>query len=139
MPSVVSTEHALLDVKTGAAFDPALTRLGEFVARRQKALFVAATWGIGTQMYCLSNGEPGRVAEPFWDVSRVEELRDVMRRKEKQTVYLVVVTRYLDLFPELSANVIKAVEEAELWQEVPVDPKLIGLAEIRVRKFEAKP
>jgi hypothetical protein len=139
VPSVVSTEHALLDAKTGIAYDPALTRLGEFVARRQKALFVAATWGIGVQMYCLSNGEPGCVAETFWDPSRVEELKDIMRRKEKRTIYLVVVTRYLNLFPELSANVIKAVEETEHWQEVPVDPELIGLAEIQVRKFEAKP
>jgi hypothetical protein len=107
--------------------------------RRQKALFFAATWGMGVQMYCLSNGEAGRVAETFWDPNRVEELKYIMRRKEKQTVYLVVMTRYLNLFPELSANVIKAVEEAEHWREVPVDPELIGLAEIQVRKFEAKP
>lgn len=60
--SVAALERHLADGAASTAFDPSLTRLGEAAAAEASdVMFVATTWGVATQIVCLSNGQANRV------------------------------------------------------------------------------
>src|SRR4030095_1888359 len=73
-PNVIAVERALAEGKATIGFDPVFTRLAKIAAAKSKdAAFIAQDWGIGTQIYCMGDGDDDLVYEPFWsnDVQRV--------------------------------------------------------------------
>ena len=138
LPALYSTEDALMHGKASTGFDPSFTKLAQFAGRHPESQFVATTWGTGVQMYCLSDGQPDHVFEPFWDAARIEQLKAMLKEPNRRFLYLTELPGAVALRADLTARTVKAVEESAEWQEVPVDPELSNLAVVRVRKFERR-
>jgi hypothetical protein len=134
--------HGSFDVSSALArgdsspiWDPSLTRLGEFAAKRAgKDLFVAGNWGVATQILCLSNGHPSVVKEIFEipPDARLDQLLDIDRFRY---VYLVLRVPQLYPDPQQTQKVITAFEEHPKLREVRAEPELAGLTGVSVRKF----
>jgi hypothetical protein len=113
-----SLESALRRGSASEAWDPSLTQLGQFAARRPPGtLFVATDWGVGTQILCFANGKPGRVVEPFWDARglRVPEIAAAI--DGARTLYLVRLRWETGLFAAT----------ARIEREIAVDPSWRGV------------
>ncbi len=75
LPNLASVEGALARGSASAAWDPSLRRIGELAAKNaDRSLYVASDWGVATQIYCLSNGRPEIVREPFWHYKGPKDL-----------------------------------------------------------------
>lgn len=123
--------------RTSSRFDPSLAAVAEFAAAHaDDAVFVASTWGVATQIYCVAQGREGLVYEPFWHDdagARVEALRN---RLAGRTLYLVRLRVPLGVRPAATAAVESALEDPSAWRELPADRSLAGLAAVEVRAFE---
>lgn len=93
--SVSTMERHLADGAASAAFDPSFTRLGQIAAAESdEVLFVATTWGVATQIVCLSNGQTDRVVEAFWRYGPDDRLpRLLEQHPSKRVFYLVAMNR----------------------------------------------
>jgi hypothetical protein len=135
---VASLARALRGSAVTENWDPSLARLGEFAAdRADEALFVATGWGVGTQILCYGNGQSRLVEEPFWDDRGAEQLRGILHRSGKRTVYLV------RLRSDSDANGLAARIEADLlkdpdWVAAPVEPETEAWKGAILRKFQAR-
>jgi hypothetical protein len=134
VPAVATTGAALWQQQHSARFDPAFTRLGNFVAQHPDSLFVAATWGVATQMYCWSQGDDQRIWEPMWDDVQLQRFREKMIAGGWQSLYIVLWPSYDGINPEGTAKTIRAVEESSAWQETESEPE-INESSFVVRKF----
>jgi hypothetical protein len=138
-PIVAATERDLLAGRASAHYyDPSYSRLGEFAARSDgRALFLAAGWGVGTQIYTLSGGRDGLVREPFWSADATREIPALLTRTDRESIYLV--RRRVDappiVFPERTEAIVRAMEGAPGWREVPPEPEVAALRAVDVRKF----
>jgi hypothetical protein len=134
LPADRATAAALVAGRSGLAYDPSFSALGEFAGRHPEAAFVAADWGMGSQLYCLVNARPATVYEPFW---KTGESRGVAALVEQggQDVLYVVVRRKAPLFRENTAMILEGITTSPAWREVPVDPEVGGYQTMEVRKF----
>ena len=115
------------------AWDPSLTRLGEFSASRAgKDMFLAANWGVATQFYCLSGGHPHVVRE--W--GEVHALEESIGLGRVRSLYVVLNLQANFPDPNYSRGVISAVEKHPNLVEVPIEAELTGMAAVQVRKFK---
>jgi hypothetical protein len=135
IPTVVAVEQSLGSGKAADRFDPEFTRVAELsVARAADAVFVSGDWGTATQLYCIGNGRPDMVFEPFWSNDPAAAVLDIASRTTKATMY-VLVTGIAPQFAKASESILDAMRNAPGWEEVPVEKEFAGLARIRVRKF----
>ena len=135
VPNVVAVEQQLEAGKASQRFDPEFTRVAEIsAAKSANAAFVAADWGMATQLYCMNNGKPDSVYETYWGQDPAGNMQEVLKRTMKPEVY-VLVAGISPQFADASAAILQAVTKAPDWQEMPVDKEFDGLHRIRVRKF----
>ncbi|MGI8587111.1 MAG: hypothetical protein ACR2M0_05410 [Chloroflexia bacterium] len=134
-PGVLAVEGDLVGGRSGLAYDPGFSRLGEFAAAHiNEAVFVAADWGMGNQIYCLANGPATGVYEPFWDAQSARNVLTVIAPARKQILYLIT-RRKTPRYPDTTALILKAVTSSPDWREVQVEPEVAALRPVRVRKF----
>jgi hypothetical protein len=132
---LVSLEESFLRDDSSLSWDPSLTKIGYFVARHsEEAVFIAANWGVATQMYCLSNGKPNLVYEPFWDYHGPERIRRIIEQSGKKTLYLVV-SKYNNPKAYETLRIIRDFETLSNWKEFPVEDDVRELAAVEIRKF----
>ncbi len=114
------------------AWDPSLTRLGEFCASRAgQDVFLAANWGVATQIFCLSDGHPHVVREWWAAPALAKSIR--LGRFRSLYVVLNLHTNFPD--SDFSRGVITEFEKHPRLVEVPVEQELAELAAVKVRKF----
>jgi hypothetical protein len=134
-PNVIAVERALAEGKATIGFDPVFTRLAKIAAAKSKdAAFIAQDWGIGTQIYCMGDGDDDLVYEPFWsnDVQRVT--LSMMQATKKNTLYFV--SSSVDpRFADAARSAILATTQATDWEEAPVEKELTDLNYFQIRKF----
>lgn len=135
LPVVVDTAAAIAATRTSPRFDPAPTRVAAFLAGREEALVVAATWGIANQIIACAAGRPGAVYEPIYGDDDVDAFRDVLARSDRTILYAVTVPSVAHLFPARTARVLAAIASDHRWREVAVDAELPATPLVRVRKF----
>lgn len=128
-------EADLLAGRSSEAWDPGLTRLGEFSARQGGASgFIAADWGVALQMIVAGNGRTP-VDEPFWSFDGVRSLEASLRRLRRDTVYLVFKHPPTGVAPSRTASILPAMRALPGWREVDADPEVRDLAPVRLFKF----
>jgi hypothetical protein len=138
IPNVAAVEGAFAQGKASAEFDPEFTRLAEMAAMRaDEAVFVAADWGTANQIYCLANGKPDFVYEPFWGEDTAANARGIASTTTKRALY-VVVAGIAPAFAGVADPIEDAIAEDPLWEEAPVEREFAELRRIRVRKFERR-
>lgn len=137
--NLVSLEKSFIKGATAPNYDFSLTELGCFAAKHsEEAIFIAANWGVATQIYCLSNGKPNLVYEPFWDLGALEALEQSIKRSGKNTLYLVIY-KPVDYMHNVAVRTIRNIETLPNWKEVSVGDSIKESAAIIIRKFSYIP
>jgi len=135
-PNVITMERALAEGKATTGYDPVFTRLAEIAAAKSKgAAFIAQEWGIGTQIYCIGDGDDDLVYEPFWSGDVERTTLAMMKATKKSTLYFVSLTVAPPQFIDAGRSAITAATRAAEWEEAPVEKELTDLPYIHVRKF----
>jgi len=135
VPAVASVERAFVEREAGIDYDPSDSRLGEFAASSRNAIFIAADWGIGNQIYCLSDGATDLVYETFDMADARERTREVIETTERRTLYLLTRRRHSPAFPARTSGIEEEIGSSPLWREVPPDEEIRNLRGVYVRKF----
>jgi hypothetical protein len=128
-------EGALWRGQAGKAWNPDMTELGRLAAAHTNdAIFVAADWGVKTQIYCFTNGRPGFVYEAYWSYNRPEDLMRLQQQPEK-ALYAVALNPPSVVRPENTKRIFRDLAGSGYWRETPVEPEFSKLAAVTVRKF----
>ena len=136
LPAVASVERAFADGRAGIDFDPSYSRLGEFAASSRDSIFIAADWGIGMQIYCLTDGSPEIVYEMF-DMPDARQLtRNLIQATDHDTLYLLTRRRHSPVFPAATSDIEDEIGSSPLWREVTPEGPIRNLRAVYVRKFE---
>jgi hypothetical protein len=136
LAGLISLEHALWQGEAARGWHPSLTQLGRFAASRaDEAIFIAADWGVATQIYCLSNGRPGLVHEPYWSYRGPLDLLRLQQRSGATALYAVALNPPSRVMPETTERIFRDLVNAPYWREVAVEPEASSLAAATVRKF----
>lgn len=123
----------LAEGRAARGFDPELNRLGAFAARQDDDVtFIAATWGVGTQIYCFSNGREGVVAEPFWSYAGPRDLEQAA--EGRRAFYVVATVPLSDVSPESSMRIMMDAGALAGWTVAPVEPEVASLRTLHVTK-----
>jgi hypothetical protein len=111
-------------------------RQSELVAKRAgHDHFIAGNWGVGTQMYCLSGGDPELVRELFW-VPTSPRLERSLDPQRFHSLYLILKAPQAYPDPAVTQRLITAFEGHPNLREVSVEEDFARLAAVKVRKFE---
>jgi hypothetical protein len=136
LAGLFSLESALFQGEASNQWHPNLTQIGKFAAARPRdTIFVAADWGVATQIYCISNGRQGLVHELFWNYGGPEKLRQLQKQSVATTVYTVSLNPLSNVRPENTQRIFLDLESSPHWHEVKVEPELAQLVAVTVRKF----
>ncbi len=143
LPAVVSIERDLLAGRSGPYWHPAFTELGRFAHdRRNEATFIAADWGVGAQMYCLSDASPNLVHEVFWSYHGPDDLARALMYSGRRAFYLVYPVRSFSgsEHPPYVAAIREDASRLPGWREVPLDDEARRLTPvIHIQKFVSMP
>lgn len=135
-PSLVSAFEAIRDDRYTAEWDPSLNTAAIFAAGQPKdTVFIAADWGIATQVFCLSNGRQDFVFEPFWDYDGPATLRQILDYPRREFA-LLAAPRPRPLVRALATGRIY-VDMAEMdgWEAVDLEPWVQKLPAVEIRAF----
>lgn len=136
LPGIVSVEKSFLHGEASLTWDPSLTEIGYSAGKRaNEAVFIAADWGVATQIYCLSDGQPDLVHELFWNYQGPQDIRHVVEKAGKKTLYVVVKKPNSKVKPENTARILRDMEKLPGWDEIPVESEVAELGAVEVRKF----
>jgi hypothetical protein len=137
--SLFNAEKILIEGRSSDEWSPELTRLGEFAAKRQKdALFIAADWGVATQIYCLGDGKT-RIYEIFWR-QRPSTPVDVTLKaiinnyKNISCIYVALLEPPRNVSPSRTSLVIPTMKSLHEWKETEIEDE-IKFENIRIYKF----
>jgi hypothetical protein len=125
----------LLAGRASRTWDRAFTLVGNFAnSQRDKAVFIAAAWGVGAPIYCLSQGRPGLRYEVFWDYRGPQQLRQIPSASRREIVYIVTPVSFLGT--ETPSRINRDAGFVPGWKEVRPEPEAAALRDvILVRKF----
>ncbi len=135
LPNLVSIEGALSRGSASNRWDPSLAGIGTFAASHADgAVFVASDWGVATQIYCLANGRPDLVYEPFWHYQGPGDLDD-WGAEGRRVLYLVRLRKPERTVPGAMERIERDLAADPRWREVPVEPEAASLRVVLVRKL----
>ena len=137
LPGMAMIEKGILEGRASKRWDPSLSQIGMFAAKSAgRAVFVASDWGVGTQIYCFSNGrQPALLHEPFWRYQGPRELHEIQATSGTRALYLVRLEPPVLVKPENTKKIEHDLAADGSWREVPVEPEVAHLAAVNVRKF----
>jgi hypothetical protein len=131
-----SVENMLWQGDTSRTWHPNLTQVGLFAAEHaNKAIFVAADWGVATQIYCLSNGRHGLVQEIFSSYTGPEDLLRLQKQFGVKVVYVVSLNPPSKVRLENTQRIFQDLESDSHWRETKVEPLIANFTAVTVRKF----
>lgn len=131
-----SVENMLWQGEASRTWHPNLTQLGVFAAEHaNEAIFVAADWGVATQIYCLSNGRHGLVQQIFSSYSGPADLLRLQKQFAVNVVYVVSLNPPSKVRLENTQRIFEDFESNSHWTEVKVEPLVANFTAVKVRKF----
>ena len=102
------------------------------------AVFIAADWGVATQVFCLSNGRQDFVFEPYWDYHGRASLSPILDDPRRTSVWLATLRPRADVRPEATVRILHDVATDAGWREVPVEPWLRVHRTIELRHYRRR-
>ncbi|PKN37028.1 MAG: hypothetical protein CVU62_13150 [Deltaproteobacteria bacterium HGW-Deltaproteobacteria-2] len=134
---MISVGKSLLQCDASIKWDHSLTEIGYFAARQSNdSFFIAADWGVGTQIYCLTNGQTDLVHELFWNYKGLADIERVIGITRKNNFYVVVKKPESGVNHHVTSRIMQDVELLAGWKEVPIEKEMAGLKAIQIRKFQ---
>jgi len=134
--SLFSAEKIFLAGNTSSIWSTEFTRLGEFAAKQPgNALFIAADWGVATQIYCLGNGKT-KIFELFWRSEDATEstLNEIINKNNINYIYLLYKEPPTSVFPVITSNILPTMKNLHECKEVDIEDE-IKFKNIRIHKF----
>jgi hypothetical protein len=133
---LVSVEKSFLRREAAIDWDPSLSYIGYFASNKAgDAVFIAAGWGVATQIYCLSNGKRKLVYEPFYNYEGVSQLKGIIEKSGKKIIYILKKRPEKKVFVNNTAQILKDVKLIEELKEVPVDNEIAQLKAVESKKY----
>jgi hypothetical protein len=113
-----------------------LTEFGEFAAANSDdAIFVAADWGLTSQIVALSNGEPGIVHEIFNDYDGPDTITRIANASGKDVLYVIARVPRSGVAPEETARIWEDIGALSGWQESPDGSESKRWKTVEIRRF----
>ena len=135
-----SVENMLWRGEASRIWHPNLTQMGVFAAEHaNKAIFIAADWGVATQIYCLSNGRHGLVQEIFSSYRGPDDLLQLQKQFGVNAVYVVSLNPPSNVRLENTQRIFRDFESDSHWSEAKVEPSVANFTAVTVRKFLFNP
>lgn len=129
-------EWMLVEGQTSEDWDPSLTAVGEFAAANaDRAIFVAADWGLASQIVSLSNGEPGIVEEAYWEYDGPDDIERIANESGKEVLYVVAQKPRSTVAPSTTEQIWRDIGTLRGWREQPVEAETAGWKAVDIRKF----
>jgi len=132
----IKLENSFLKKEASHKWDPSFTKMANFAAQNyEKALFIAADWGIGTQILCLSNGDSDSVKELFWWYGSKNDLKTVLKITEKKIFYVITKKPIGDVKPHITKMILNDLKNEKMWEEISVEDELTNMKALMVKKY----
>jgi hypothetical protein len=133
---VVSLEQAFLRGDATKSWDSSFSKIGYFAATHtEDSVFIAAEWGVATQIFCLSNGYPDVVYQLYAYYEGQGQIQKIMDKTGKQVIYLVEKIPHSNVTPQITSRLIRDIETLPDFRETVVESEIRDLKAVRVRKF----
>ena len=133
---IVSLGTSLLRGEASDQLDPSLTTIGHFAAERAgEAVFLTANWGVGPQLYCLSDGRPDLVYGLDASHHIQDDIRGILEQTQKKTVYVIFHERRRTPQSGQVVRILREMRHLPGWEEQPVEHEVAALGVVGVRKF----
>lgn len=117
-------------------WDPSLSKIGHFASSRShEAVFIAADWGLATQLFCLSNGNPYLVHEPFWDYKGPDQLRQIVEDSGKKICYVACINPRKGIRPHNTVRILHDIKRLPVLKQLPVEAEIAELGAVEVEKY----
>jgi len=134
--AIVSAVEAIRDDRYTAEWDPSLNTAALFAAEQQQGtVFIAADWGIATQVFCVSNGRQDFVFEPFWHYDGPTTLNQILAHSGRDFVLLAAPRQRPLINPQATRRIYEDMEELKGWEEVTPEPWVQKLVAVEIRVF----
>ncbi len=141
--NMVGIEKALLQEKVSMHYDPSLTQLGEFAASKGPgSIFIIASWGFATPIYCLSGGNCLLPAELFWEYKDKKQINSILSPNHTD-VYLIKGKDNIPKWPNLTYHVgsdliLSDFRTLPEWRETTPEPMTQRWPLCNVYKFQRR-
>ena len=136
---VVSLEQSLWRGDAAIAWDPSLNSLGQFaVQKAADTTFISGDWGVGNQLICFLENQPGGVYELQWDAPDAgKQIAALINRSQHANVYVVFPSFYTFTTLQTRPLLIQQIFEglAPGWQQQPVEAGLQNLKAVSALRF----
>jgi hypothetical protein len=135
-PALVSALEAIRDDRYAGSWDPSVNAAALFAARQpENAVFIAADWGIATQVFCLADGRPDFVFEPFWDYQGRETLDRILDRPGREFALVAASKPRTAIRPQATVEIFADLAARKDWVEVALDPWVQNLGSVEMHAF----
>jgi hypothetical protein len=139
LPALVATASSISAGRSGIEWHPDFSALGIWASRTPSdTVFVAADWGLATQIACFSNGVHVP-KELFWNYERREQLEAALSEPGTRTYYLVGLVEPSPVNRDGTRRLIADAATVPGWREEPVDPEAAALKTLVIRRFIRAP
>ena len=133
---IASIEKSFKYGQSSIDWDPSLTKIGCFASSRTKeAIFIAADWGVATQIFCLSNGHPDFVYELFWNYKGKNEIIDIIEKSGKKILYIVTKEPRSSVNPTNTDRILQDINTIAALKEIPVEEEVTSWKAVKIKKF----
>ncbi|HOF17831.1 MAG TPA: hypothetical protein PK082_02895, partial [Phycisphaerae bacterium] len=136
IPGCAMLERSLLHGDASIDWHPSLNAMGRFAARHaDDAVFLAADWGVGTQIVCHADGREGVLYEPFWDYRGQADVLDIARGCGRDALYVVWKKPPSPIRTVETDRMLRDTETLPAWRRVETEAQIANLPAVGVRKF----
>jgi hypothetical protein len=137
IPATLSVQEGLREMRTTDKWHPGLNELGRFAASRPEGTrFIAASWGVATQIFCFSQGRREFIQEAYWKDRGPNDLASILAATpSRHTIYIVALDPPIGPHADEADNIFADSETLPNWREAPVEPELATIDCLRVKKL----
>jgi hypothetical protein len=135
-----ATWNAIRGDRYSPPWDPSVTVAARYLAALPPGTaFIAADWGIATQVFALSNGRQGYVSEPFWDVRADSTVLRILSDSHYNAVAVAALRPRSGVKPKATDAIFRTMDSVSAWQEIPVDTTIAHLRSIEIHRYRRLP
>jgi hypothetical protein len=136
MLGMVNVERAFAAGRYSVTFSPDLTTVAKAAAAEgPDAIFLAADWGVATQIYCMSNGRDDLVKELYGRYHGPQTLESLVGSPQIRSFYLAALNPPTAVAPEDVARIFADAATLPGWRVEPLQGKLAEVRNVSLTRY----
>ncbi|HYC76253.1 MAG TPA: hypothetical protein VEI02_01385 [Planctomycetota bacterium] len=125
LPGAYEIQRDLRATRATRKWDPALNELGRFAGRHETTGFLAAGWGVSTQIFCFGQGREDVVRQLYRNYEGVAELQhELDTSRHRSAVYVVALNPPVGPLNEVPPRIFADLAHVKGWVQAPLEPEL---------------